>query len=194
MEKWKRGRFGFVAYFNKKVVFAEDTVYCEHFYFYGTLCYCMVNGEPTAINGTACTDFDECSDNNGGCEHKCANSDGSYTCSCNPGYQLQNDNHGCEDINECADDSIDDGCEGMCVNTAGGYYCSCAANRQLSDSAVIIYDDDVPESSCESFPVAHEPKFSCQNANTNFGMQTCACPVSGQGNKLIRNTGGCLGE
>lgn len=146
------------------------------------------------MNGTSCVDFDECSDNNGGCEHECDNTDTGYTCSCKPGYMLQSDNHGCEDINECADDDIADGCGGMCVNTRGGYYCSCPANRQLGASSVTIYDTDVPESSCEGFPVAHAPKFNCQNANTNFGLQTCTCPVVGEGTQLIRNTGGCLSK
>ena len=33
-------------------------------------------------------DVNECNVNNGGCEHSCTNTDGSYTCSCNTGYQL----------------------------------------------------------------------------------------------------------
>ena len=41
-------------------------------------------------------DIDECLSNNGGCHHNCHNSDGSYTCSCNDGYQLNSDGHTCE--------------------------------------------------------------------------------------------------
>ena len=33
-------------------------------------------------------DINECLDNNGGCWHTCTNSIGSYTCSCNDGYFL----------------------------------------------------------------------------------------------------------
>ena len=33
-------------------------------------------------------DINECNVNNGGCEHSCTNTVGSYTCSCNTGYQL----------------------------------------------------------------------------------------------------------
>ena len=40
-------------------------------------------------------DIDECDTNNGGCEHTCTNSDGSYTCSCNTGYTLDLDDEGC---------------------------------------------------------------------------------------------------
>ena len=34
------------------------------------------------------TDIDECSDNNGDCSHRCINSQGSFNCSCLPGYKL----------------------------------------------------------------------------------------------------------
>ena len=33
---------------------------------------------------------------NGGCDHSCINEDGSFKCTCNNGYQLQNDNLTCE--------------------------------------------------------------------------------------------------
>ena len=33
---------------------------------------------------------------NGGCEHTCYNTEGSYTCSCNDGYILGTDNRMCE--------------------------------------------------------------------------------------------------
>ena len=42
------------------------------------------------------SDINECLSNNGGCNHNCHNSDGSYTCSCNNGYQLNSDGHTCE--------------------------------------------------------------------------------------------------
>ena len=36
-------------------------------------------------------DFNECAVDNGGCEQKCTNTDGSYDCSCNEGYSLIDD-------------------------------------------------------------------------------------------------------
>ena len=35
-------------------------------------------------------DKDECQTNNGGCEHTCTNTAGSFTCSCNDGFKLKN--------------------------------------------------------------------------------------------------------
>ena len=40
-------------------------------------------------------DIDECDDDNGGCDHVCTNTAGSYECSCNSGYSLDLDNKGC---------------------------------------------------------------------------------------------------
>lgn len=37
----------------------------------------------------------ECDVNNGGCEHNCTETVASYTCSCYPGYTLQEDEHTC---------------------------------------------------------------------------------------------------
>ena len=39
--------------------------------------------------------MDECSIENGGCEHICVNKPGAYECICNPGYSVQSDNKSC---------------------------------------------------------------------------------------------------
>lgn len=39
------------------------------------------------------TDVDECSMENGGCEHECQNTPGSFTCSCRSGYLLVDSVH-----------------------------------------------------------------------------------------------------
>ncbi len=41
------------------------------------------------------TEIDECATNNGGCEHNCDNTDGSFFCSCDSGYQLDNSSLNC---------------------------------------------------------------------------------------------------
>jgi hypothetical protein len=43
------------------------------------------------------SDIDECQDGrNGGCDHQCNNTPGSYFCSCKTGFKLNNDQTSCE--------------------------------------------------------------------------------------------------
>lgn len=49
----------------------------------------------TYLSSFSIIDFDECSENNGGCQHYCRNTYGSYLCSCRNGYTLNNDQHNC---------------------------------------------------------------------------------------------------
>ena len=43
-----------------------------------------------------CLDVDECLDPAvHGCQHNCANTDGSYHCTCNPGYTLDTNGRTC---------------------------------------------------------------------------------------------------
>lgn len=41
------------------------------------------------------SDIDECQDKNGGCEHTCENTLGSFECSCRDGYILAEDKLAC---------------------------------------------------------------------------------------------------
>ena len=93
-------------------------------------------------------DINECNTNNGGCDTTCTNTVGSYECSCNTGYELNNDLHHCDgklyivlvsfniihliEINECDLDT--DLCEHTCTNTAGSYACSCNTGYQLGNN------------------------------------------------------------
>ena len=40
-------------------------------------------------------DINECATYNGACDDFCTNTDGSYTCFCSSGYQLESDGHNC---------------------------------------------------------------------------------------------------
>ena len=44
------------------------------------------------------SDIDECAERMDGCGQICTDTDGSYTCSCNSGYELASNNHQCEGI------------------------------------------------------------------------------------------------
>uniref|UniRef100_A0A336MKA2 Metalloendopeptidase n=1 Tax=Culicoides sonorensis TaxID=179676 RepID=A0A336MKA2_CULSO len=43
------------------------------------------------------TDVDECAVNNGGCQHECRNTIGSYMCSCQNGFTLHENGHDCKE-------------------------------------------------------------------------------------------------
>ncbi len=44
-------------------------------------------------------DIDECLNINGGCDDTCTNIGGSYECSCDEGFELDNDQHQCNGEN-----------------------------------------------------------------------------------------------
>ncbi|MPC18065.1 Signal peptide, CUB and EGF-like domain-containing protein 3 [Portunus trituberculatus] len=47
--------------------------------------------------------IDRCREKNGGCEHLCANTQGSYYCQCQPGYNRLFSKFNCENIDECVE-------------------------------------------------------------------------------------------
>ncbi|XP_035687851.1 fibrillin-1-like isoform X1 [Branchiostoma floridae] len=85
------------------------------------------------------TDINECSNDNGGCSHNCENTDGSYRCICQDGYQLSGLTD-CRDINECSNDN--GGCSHNCKNTDGSYRCICQDGYQLSGLTDCRDEDD----------------------------------------------------
>ncbi|XP_059150288.1 fibrillin-1-like [Physella acuta] len=79
-----------------------------------------------------CVDEDECASDPDICDQQCTNTEGSYYCSCNTGYRLDQINKRfCSDINEC--DEKMSGCKQLCVNTEGSYNCSCYEGYQLNN-------------------------------------------------------------
>lgn len=45
----------------------------------------------------ASSDKDECSKENGGCQHECVNTFGSYSCQCRSGFVLHENKHDCKE-------------------------------------------------------------------------------------------------
>ncbi|ELU15928.1 hypothetical protein CAPTEDRAFT_144967 [Capitella teleta] len=68
-------------------------------------------------------DENECRHSNGQCDTYCVNTAGSFACSCETGFQLDDDGFTCKDYNEC--ERSNGGCSHGCVNTLGSYACEC---------------------------------------------------------------------
>ncbi|XP_074652145.1 uncharacterized protein LOC141906736 [Tubulanus polymorphus] len=119
---------------------------------------------PVGFSQPKCEDINECSKNNGGCQHTCINNLGSFKCACKPGYLLQSDGKTCIDINEC--DSYNGGCNHICTNTPGSYECSCNSGFQL----------DTDERTCLDIDECLADNGNCaQICNNSIGSYSCQC-------------------
>ena len=104
------------------------------------------------------SDIDECAESIDGCAQICTDTNGSYTCSCNPSYELASNDHDCDgvcnslgsymyntvmcglnflDINECSEGT--DGCDQLCTNNIGSYECVCNAGYRLASDGLTCY-------------------------------------------------------
>ena len=76
------------------------------------------------------SDIKECEQDNGGCDHICTESEGSFQCSCRSGFNLESDGRSCSDIDECSAGSHN--CEQRCTNTEGSFTCGCNSGLTLN--------------------------------------------------------------
>lgn len=154
----------------------QDLITCVHnipdqcspnpCYHYGTVrcedkkgefqCHCF-----TGWSGATCEkDVDECSKGNGGCEHVCNNTMGSYKCSCQDGYRLSG-HHTCLDVDECVE--TPDVCgSARCSNLIGGLECECDEGfiyDNISRSCVDV--DECETRVCEEECVNMPGSFRC---------------------------------
>ena len=86
---------------------------------------CLCPAGYSDISGT-CVDINECGDGTHACGENgvCANTRGSYTCSCADGYQSESaDTLQCSDVDECAAGTDTCGANSLCANTVGGFVC-----------------------------------------------------------------------
>ncbi|XP_065179063.1 uncharacterized protein LOC135809606 [Sycon ciliatum] len=121
---------------------------------------------PTGFSGDGqtCFDLDECKDiSPSPCAQECVNTQGSYQCACNSGFQLAADDVECDDIDECSLGIH--GCNHLCTNSVGSYECEC-------------YDDYVLNGTTQCIPILSSPQCSsCEQGCRidSFSGATCFC-------------------
>ena len=93
------------------------------------------------------------------CSHSCKpQTSDSYQCGCPAGFTLGDDEHTCNNSNEC-----DEGmCDQVCTDTVGSYICSCRAGYRVIN---IFHCEDIDE--CLVNNDCHQ---TCTNA---VGSYTC---------------------
>lgn len=57
----------------------------------------LVGSHCSSLSSFSVTDKDECSKDNGGCQHECINTIGSYVCQCRNGFILHENKHDCKE-------------------------------------------------------------------------------------------------
>uniref|UniRef100_A0A8K9WPC7 Vitamin K-dependent protein S n=1 Tax=Oncorhynchus mykiss TaxID=8022 RepID=A0A8K9WPC7_ONCMY len=135
------------------------------------LCHCF-----TGWTGVRCEkDVNECNKRNGGCDHECNNTMGSYHCSCRRGYMLVR-HQMCNDVDECQDPGM---CgTARCVNQDGAYDCLCETGYVYDNNTKTCLDvDECEQGVCEE----------CVNTPGSF---RCFCDGR-QGKKLSHDLRSC---
>ncbi|XP_070175505.1 uncharacterized protein [Littorina saxatilis] len=125
--------------------------------------------QSTGSDGTLeCDDDDECASSP--CGQNCTNTEGSYVCSCGPGYRLDPVSATrCDDIDECQEQT--DGCQQVCVNSMGGFTCDCLPGFTRNTTTPNTCDKDPAQDPCAS--LTHNCGYACQNET---GSAVCVCP------------------
>jgi len=121
--------------------------------------------------GGSCTQIDECVEELDTCSEfaTCADTPGSFTCTCNAGYL--GDGELCVNIDECATDPCD--AQASCLDTSGSFVCTC--NAGFSGDGFVC--EDINE--CLTNNGGCDVLTTCTNT---IGGRTCsACPVGYSG-------------
>ncbi|XP_064612925.1 uncharacterized protein LOC135476735 isoform X2 [Liolophura sinensis] len=101
---------------------------------------------------------------NGGCEHQCENTEGSFRCRCSSGYLLAEDGKACTDLDECQ--ANNGGCSQTCSNSEGSFACSCRDG--------FVLDED--KKTCRDASDCGNKQFVWCWPQCNQAASSCECP------------------
>lgn len=122
------------------------------------------------LSNKSCTDINECllRNGHGPCQDKCVNSIGGYNCSCAlTGTKLSQDNHSCEDVDECSNNN--GGCSHVCLNTLSRAFCSCPDGWRL----------DKDWKTCIDVNECLEPEICSYECVNTIGSFHCVTDIGG---------------
>lgn len=147
---------------------------CENHNFTGYACHC---NHGYAWNTAACVDRNECLD--APCYPNltiCTNTEGSFVCSCLPGYAGPGIGVPCLNVNECEIGyDILCGAHTFCTDDVPGYHCNCTSGylKDNSDGTCQPINECLPTS-----PVSHNCSLNVSTCNDLPGEQggwNCLC-------------------
>ncbi|XP_068393001.1 adhesion G protein-coupled receptor E5 isoform X1 [Eschrichtius robustus] len=141
--------------------------------------YELISGETTFKNESenTCQDVDECQQKPKICKGRsiCINTQGSYTCQCPPGLELNlEDPRLCTDVNECTSGRNPCHSSSHCFNLVGTYKCHCRPGWKPIPGAASGPNNTVCEDTDECSSGQHQCHNSTICVNT-VGSYTCHC-------------------
>ncbi|KAG8001253.1 Fibrillin-1 [Nibea albiflora] len=166
-----------------------------------------------------CIDLDECVANGRICNNgRCVNTEGSFHCVCNAGFEISADGKNCQgpevsedvmvylflDIDECETPGM---CmNGHCVNTEGSFRCECMAGMAVGLDGRVCVDTHM-RSSCYGgykrgqcvrplFGAVTKSECCCANTEYAYGEPCQPCPPQSSAEflALCPNGGGISGD
>ena len=118
----------------------------------------------------SCLDVNECTEMLDNCSQICINTNGSYQCECQPGFNMTTTGN-CSDIDECTE--MLDNCSQICINTNGSYQCECQPGFNMTATGNCSDIDECTEmlDNCSQICINTNGSYLCE-CQPGFNMTT----------------------